>query len=235
VQRSGVLHIEGMESRLDNILLARQGSTNPVGEATKFLEVTCQVDDGDTVTVEGITDKIGRDDVIYVRNAWRIEPVPNGEPAVAPVSVTESTPVATPVLKKPALRSSKRSGMPVTAEPGSVVTASAKKFVAVAAGVAAGVKAAVKTAPVTAQKKTGGKPAPVAPKKAVAGKAVARKAESPKKIAASKPAAKKAGATRSSKKNLAKKAAPKRGGMRKLRFKNNKAKTLRGKVGRGRK
>jgi hypothetical protein len=100
VQRSGVLHIEGMESRLDHILLARQGSSNPVGEATKFLEVTCKVDDGDNVTIEGISDKIGRDDVIYVRNAWRIEPAPNGsavEPlpevaSIVPPATTKSAP-----------------------------------------------------------------------------------------------------------------------------------------------
>lgn len=101
MQRSGVLHIEGMESRLDNILLARQGSTNPVGEGTKFLEVTCRVGDGDTVTVEGITDKIGRDDVIYVRNAWRIEPAPNGETSAEPAATVAPAAIA-PQSARPA-------------------------------------------------------------------------------------------------------------------------------------
>ena len=103
MQRSGVLHIEGMESRLDHILLARQGSSNPVGEATKFLEVTCQVDDGDTVTVEGITDKIGRNDVIYVRNAWRIDVPANGESvAVAEAAATAAPATVAPVKPKSA-------------------------------------------------------------------------------------------------------------------------------------
>lgn len=218
MQRSGVLHIEGMESRLDHILLARQGSTNPVGEGTKFLEVTCQVGDGDTVTVEGISDKIGRDDVIYVRNAWRIEPMSNGE---AGERLAPSPP---PVMKPAVEWTAPTHHKPVKR---AAAPAPSKAPVAALAPVASEVTIpAVAPEPpeeiplVSAAKKTGTKKQ--APKKAAAKEGALKKA-----------APRKAAPKRSGKKRAPKKAAPERSGANKLRFKNNKAKTSRrGKAGR---
>jgi hypothetical protein len=76
---SGVLHIEGSQSRVDETLLAIEGSSNPFGDATSFLEGTCHLHDDDNIVVEGRPGKIGSEEVIFVTNAHE---------SAAPVSAT---------------------------------------------------------------------------------------------------------------------------------------------------
>jgi hypothetical protein len=71
LETSGVLHIEGSQSKVDGTLLATQGSSNPFGDATSFLQGTCHLRDGNSIIVEGDQGKVGTEDVIFVTNARR--------------------------------------------------------------------------------------------------------------------------------------------------------------------
>jgi hypothetical protein len=83
METSGVLHIEGSQSKVDGTLLAIQGSSNPFGDATSFLQGTCHLRDGNSIIVEGDQGKVGTEDVIFVTNARR-------SPALVPAAPTET-------------------------------------------------------------------------------------------------------------------------------------------------
>ena len=101
MQEVGNLSIDdnSKESKLDDTLLAIEGSQDPFGDATAFLEGK-GFSDGETAKITGDSGKVGDVDVIFMTNAERV----TAAKAVQRRTKTRPNPPArvpvTPVKKK---------------------------------------------------------------------------------------------------------------------------------------
>jgi hypothetical protein len=169
MQEVGNLSIDdnSKESKLDDTLLAVEGSGDPFGDATAFLERKGFAD-GEQARITGNTGEVGDVDVIFMTDAERL-------PAAIVEAFVTTTVIEAIIPVKRKIRTRPKPSTPVTPPKKAMAAAAAKPTVKKKAKAKPAAKKAVKKAAKKVAKKALKKPAKKAVKKAGAKKKPAKK------------------------------------------------------------